>query len=103
MKKLLVALIYLSLLVSAQAQSSRKVDFADDGGRVFLLRQATGPLAAYDYHDGQVIATPRQLDVFLGNGWQKRRDQQTRFADLLLSLNNSTEEVSLSHFGHRDT
>jgi hypothetical protein len=65
---------------------------------VFLMRQAVSPVERYRYHSGPIIATSRQLNIFLGSAWEKPRDQEAGFADLLMSLNDPAEEVSLSRF-----
>jgi hypothetical protein len=102
MKRLFIALIYIALMASVQAQNQAvrepKADFDDDGGRVFLMRQAASPVENYRYHSGPIIATPRQLNIFLGNAWEKQRDQEAGFADLLMSLNDPTEPAPLSRF-----
>jgi hypothetical protein len=102
MKRFLIALISIGLLASVQAQNQKvrepHADYDDDGGRVFLLRQSSDSIEGYRYHGGAIISTARQVNIFLGSAWEKNREQEVGFADLLNSLNDKTETMSLSQF-----
>ena len=105
-KRLLAALVIATAFASAyaqdaqQARANEKVDRDDDGGRLFLVRKETAQLDELQYHGGDVMSHPRQLNVFLGKDWSdpKLRAEQSQFSDLLAGPNDSPDRTALARF-----
>jgi len=57
--------------------------FDDDGGRVFIVtRGDRQPAANLRFHGGEIVSQPRQVSLFLGDGWT---DPEFRAREDLLS------------------
>jgi len=76
--------------------------FDDDGGRVFLItRGRNKELATLEFHGGEVINQPRQVSIFLGNGWTQAgiRAREAGLSDMLAGLEGSVEGTELTRHG----
>jgi hypothetical protein len=90
------------------AAAERKVDgedspvFDDDGGRVFIItRGQTNDLSKLSFHGGEVISQPRQISIFLGNGWSNPalKSAEASLSVALARLDRSTEGAELEKRG----
>jgi hypothetical protein len=93
---------------SAAGAADRKVDledspvFDDDGGRVFIITRGQTPdLSKLSFHGGEVINQPRQVSIFLGNGWSNPAFKPTEagLSGTLARLGRSTEGAELEKRG----
>jgi hypothetical protein len=85
-----------------QADREDPPAFDDDGGRVFLIaRGRHKDLANLEFHGGGVINQPRQVSIFLGNGWTQAgiRAREAGLSDLLAGLEGSVEGTELTRHG----
>jgi hypothetical protein len=76
--------------------------FDDDGGRVFLItRGRRKDLANLEFHGGDVINQPRQVSIFLGDGWTQanNRAREAGLSDVLAGLEGSVEGTELTRHG----
>lgn len=75
--------------------------FDDDGGRVFVVRRDAGALAGLRYHGGEVIAEPRQYNIFLGGAWKEPglRRREAGFSNLLSRAGAGAGQLSLDGYG----
>jgi hypothetical protein len=76
--------------------------FDDDGGRVFLItRGRSKELANLEFHGGDVINQPRQVSIFLGNGWSHadNRSREASLSEALAGLEGSVEGTELNRHG----
>jgi hypothetical protein len=78
--------------------------FDDDGGRVFVVRRDAGALTGLRYHGGEVIAEPRQYNIFLGGAWSEPglRRREAAFSDLLSREGAGADQLSLDGYGVRN-
>jgi hypothetical protein len=76
--------------------------FDDDGGRVFLITRARHKdLANLEFHGGDVINQPRQISIFLGNGWIQadNRAREATLSGVLAGFEGSMEGTELAAHG----
>jgi len=76
--------------------------FDDDGGRVFLITRARSKdLANLEFHGGDVINQPRQVSIFLGDGWTRaaNRAREASLSEVLGGLDGSIEGIELTRHG----
>lgn len=78
--------------------------FDDDGGRVFVVRRDGGALAGLRYHGGEVIAEPRQYNIFLGGAWSEPglRRREATFSNLLSTAGAGADQLPLDGYGVRN-
>src|SRR5215471_8325142 len=72
--------------------------FDDDGGRVFLITRARRKdLANLEFHGGDVINQPRQVSIFLGDGWTQadNRAREASLSEVLAGVEGSIEGSEL--------
>lgn len=76
--------------------------FDDDGGRVFVVGRNAGALAGLRYHGGEVIAEPRQYNIFLGGAWSEPglRRREAAFSNLLSQA--GADQLPLDGYGVRN-
>ena len=76
--------------------------FDDDGGRVFLIKRGRRKdLANLEFHGGDVINQPRQVSIFLGDGWTRaaNRAREASLSEVLGGLDGSIEGTELTRHG----
>src|SRR5262249_40385819 len=93
---------------SPTAAPERQVDaeepavFDDDGGRVFIVKRGKAlDLSNLKFHGGDIICQPRQVSIFLGNGWSdpNNKRREASLAATLTGLVGSREEGELEEHG----
>src|SRR5262245_66312803 len=59
-----------ALAPERQTDAEDSAVFDDDGGRVFIVRRGeTLDLSSLKFQGGEIIRQPRQVSIFVGNGW----------------------------------
>lgn len=91
-----------ALAPERQTDAEDSAVFDDDGGRVFIVRRGqTLDLSSLKFHGGEIISQPRQVSIFLGNGWSdpSNRRREASLAAILTGLVGSTEAAELEERG----
>ena len=75
--------------------------FDDDGGRVFVVRRDAGAPTGLHYHGGEVIAEPRQYNIFLGGAWAEPglRRREATLSNLLSREGAGVDQLPLDGYG----
>src|SRR5262245_53064351 len=91
-----------ALAPERQTDAEDSAVFDDDGGRVFIVRRGqTLDMSSLKFHGGEIIRQPRQVSIFLGNGWSdpSKRRREASLAATLTGLVGSAEGAELERRG----